>query len=152
VQSSTTAATMTVTPTTVATGGTVAVSISNGPGNPTDWVALIPAGAADSAFVDWQYLNGTKTQPASGLTNAALTFPMPATAGSYVLKSFANGGWPTLPAAPPITVQGSAPTATITVTPTTVTGGGTVSVTVANGPANATDWVALIPAGAADSA
>src|SRR5437667_3856708 len=103
-------ATITVTPTTVTGGGTVSVTVANGPGNATDWVALIPAGAADSAFVDWQYLNGTKTQPTTGVTSAALTFSMPSTAGSYVLKFFASGGWTILATSPTITVQGSAPT------------------------------------------
>lgn len=39
----------------------------------------------------------------------------------------------------------------LTVTPTTVSPGGRVTVTVANGPGNALDWVGMFPAGAADS-
>src|SRR5947207_14097877 len=39
----------------------------------------------------------------------------------------------------------------LTVTPTTVSPGGTVTVIVANGPGNATDWLGMFPAGSGDS-
>src|SRR5204863_7091964 len=87
-----------------------------------------------------------------GVTSASLTVTMPATAGSYVLKLFANGGYTLVVASPTITVQGSTLPPTMTVTPTTVAGGGTVAVALANAPGNADDWVALIPAAGPDSA
>jgi len=42
-------------------------------------------------------------------------------------------------------------TPTLTVTPTSVAPAGTVTVTIANGPANATDWVGLYTTAAADT-
>ena len=63
-----------VTPTSVPLSGTVTVTIANGPGNVMDWVALYPAGAPDSGYTDWRFLNGQKTAPATGLTAATLTF------------------------------------------------------------------------------
>ena len=35
-------------------GSAMAVAVSGGPGNTTDWVALSPLGAADGAYVDWR--------------------------------------------------------------------------------------------------
>ena len=58
------------------------------PGNATDWVALCATGG--STYVDWKYLNGATTAPAAGLTGATLSFAMPATPGTYVLKFWAG--------------------------------------------------------------
>jgi len=46
-------------------GTNAAVSISDGPGNATDWVGLYASGAADGAVLSWRYLNGTTAAPAS---------------------------------------------------------------------------------------
>src|SRR5258705_1451300 len=43
------------------------------------------------------------------------------------------------------------PAPTVTITTPTVTGGRAIGFTVANGPADATDWVGLFPSGAADT-
>src|SRR5256885_16585552 len=64
-------------------GSVATVAINNGPGNATDWIALYPIGAADTAYLDWKYLNGSTASPASGLTSTMISFPMPVTAGDY---------------------------------------------------------------------
>src|SRR2546422_3265912 len=46
--------TVTVTPTTVAPGATVTVTIANGPANATDWVGLFTTAAADTLMLDWK--------------------------------------------------------------------------------------------------
>ena len=72
--------TVTVTPTSVAPGGTVTVTIANGPANATDWVGLYTTAAADTLMLDWKYLNGLKTAPTTGVANATVTFAPRSTA------------------------------------------------------------------------
>ena len=67
--------------------------VANGPANPRDWVGLYDAAAADTAFIQWIYLNGTKTAPTSGLANASLQFTAPATPGTYDVRFFVNDGF-----------------------------------------------------------
>ena len=75
---------------TVPAGSLVTVTIANGPGNPTDWVALAAVGSADATNVDWRYLNGTTVPPSSGLSVATVTFAVPVTPGTYEVRFFAN--------------------------------------------------------------
>src|SRR5947208_1512898 len=79
-----------VTPTTVAPSGTVSATVANGPGNLMDWLALYPAGAANGAYVDWKFLNCTRTTPTALITAATVPFTMPTTPGTYTLKFLAN--------------------------------------------------------------
>lgn len=72
--------------------GTVAtVVVTNGPGNTTDWIALFPAGA-DTAYLDWKYLNGSTAPPSIGLTSAAIQQLLPVAPGNYELRLFASNG------------------------------------------------------------
>jgi hypothetical protein len=124
-------------PTLVASGDTLNVTVANGPGSPTDWVAFYcPATQSDAAFLDWKYLSDTRTAPASGLTTATLHFPVPASATTCNVRWYANDTFTKLATSAPVTVL------TITV-PSTALPGGTLSVTVVNGPGSPTDWVAL---------
>jgi hypothetical protein len=137
--------------TTVAAGTTVTATIANGPGNAGDWVALYSAGAADGQYVDWKYLNGTRTRPGSGATGAAVAFTMPATPGTYNVRFFLNDSWVKLATSATITVTATAPP-TLTLSATTILPGGTVTATIVNGPGNAGDWLGLLGASAADGA
>jgi len=132
--------TITVTPTTIGPLGTVTATIAGGPGNATDWVALYATGA--STYLDWKYLNGATTAPAAGLTGAVVSFAMPATPGTYVLKFW--GGGTLLATSDTITVGSP----TIVVSTATAAPGETVTATVAGGPGNPTDWVAIHVTGA----
>ena len=96
---------ITLSATTVVPGGTVTATIANGPGNAGDWVGLVGASAADGTYMDWKYLNGTRTRPATGLTGAAVTFTMPATPGTYNVRFFLNDSWTKLATSATITVQ-----------------------------------------------
>src|SRR5436190_1123048 len=100
-----TAPTVTVASTTAMPGAAVTVTIANGPGNQTDWVALVPASAADTGYLTWAYLNGLQTAPAVGLTAATLTFSMPATPGAYNLRLFANNSPTKLATSATVTVS-----------------------------------------------
>lgn len=148
----------TVPPNAVSTpsGSVAIVAINNGPGNTTDWIALYPIGAADTAYLDWKYLSGSTAPPSSGLTSATIQELLPVTPGDYEIRLFASDGYQLLATSSTITVSVSMTAITINgVTPpnvATVGAGTTVSLGVTNDPGNATDWVALYPAGAADSA
>ena len=95
--------------------------------------------------LDWKFLNGSRTAPTIGATGATVSFTMPTTPGAYVLRFYANDTY-TILATAPITVTTSG-TLTFTVSSTTVAPGATVTTTVANGPANATDWVGVYAVG-----
>ena len=99
--------------TAVAPGASVQALVENGPGSRYDWVALAPVGGS---HVDWQYLSGTRTPPASGLTTALLTFTMPTTQGSYEFRLYANDGYTLLAKSPTITVALTDPVMKVTPT------------------------------------
>jgi hypothetical protein len=134
----------TVSATALSPGAVVTATITNGPGNATDWVGLYFVGGTTE--VDWKFLNGSKTAPAVGLTNAVVSFTMPATPGTYTLKVYSNNTYTLLAIITPITVSPSAPLA-FTVSETSVAPGTTVMAAIANGPGNAMDWVGLYIAG-----
>ncbi len=97
--------TITVSTTTARPYGDVRVSISGGPGNRLDWVALIHSTSVGDEIVDWVYLNGSSmTSPATGLTSANLGFKMPSTPGKYYFVLFANDGYQEIAISPFVTV------------------------------------------------
>src|SRR5438876_2975783 len=103
---------------TVVPGATVSVGVTSGPGNPKDWLALYPTGAADSAYLDWFFLNGTKSAPAAGLTTATVPFTLPKMPGTYEVRFFANDTFQRLGTAPAVTVvQDTTPTAVARIAP-----------------------------------
>ena len=140
---------------TVAAATSVAIAISNGPGNTTDWIALYPIGAADSGYLSWSYLSGTTTPPASGLTSATFATYAPLTPGDYEWRLFANNGWSRIATSSVVSVTAS--TAVLTVNGVTapavasVGAGGSIAVILSDGPGNPTDWIGLAPAGSPDS-
>lgn len=69
------------------------VTVSGGPGNTTDWIALAAAGAPVGSYVFWSYLNGTQTPPAVGLSSASFSVPAPGPAGNYEVRWFASNGY-----------------------------------------------------------
>jgi len=125
--------TITLTPP-AAPGGVLVVTLTNGPGSPTDWVTLnCPATQADAVYVDWKYLSDTRSAPGSGLTEATLHFTVPAAATTCNVRWFGHDTFTKLTTSATL----SWPTLVGTVT------GGTLSVTLGNGPGSPTDWVAL---------
>jgi hypothetical protein len=117
------------------------VNVANGPGNPTDWVALAAAGTPDTAFIAWRFLNGTQTPPTVGVTSATVMMTAPSSDGPYEARFYPNNTWtvtartsftvlgvtpppPAPPPAPPpppppAPPPSPAPAAVITVTPNT---------------------------------
>ena len=82
--------TVNVVSTSVAPGGQIDFTVSGGSGSRMDWVTLTPASAPNSSYLDWKYLNGTKTAPAVAMTSATLQFTAPSTPGTYNIRFFAN--------------------------------------------------------------
>jgi len=132
-------------PSTGVPGQPATVTVSGGPANRMDWVGLFAAGAADTAYLDWKYLNGFRTAPGAGLANATITFALPGTAGTYEFRLFDDNGFNRRATSPPVTVSGAQPV--VAVNPTTVGPAQTVVVTVSGGPGNRGDWVGLYASG-----
>ena len=95
---------LTVSTTSVAPGDSVQVSVAEGPGRRGDWMALAAVGSGLTSYLDWQYLSGTRSRPATGMTSAVLTFDMPQT-GEYAFLFFANNGYTLLATSPVVTVE-----------------------------------------------
>ena len=131
--------TVSVSPTAVGLRQTVTATIANGPGNPGDWVALY---AMNGTLVDWKFLNGAQVAPATGMAAASVPFTMPAAAGTYVVRLFANDSSMLIAESATVTAN-----VTLTVSAATALPGTTVTATIANGPAMAADWVGLYPIG-----
>ena len=78
-------------PVTISAGGTVNVGVQEASGNVGDWIGEYRTGAADSAYLNWFYLNGSKTQPSTGYTSASVTSTLPSTPGTYEFRIFPTG-------------------------------------------------------------
>jgi hypothetical protein len=102
---STPSSTVTVNATAVSPGQPIQVTVSNGPGNSGDWLALHSASAADTVYLDWKYLSGTRTAPLTGQASATLTFTAPTTPGTYNFRFFQNSTYTRIAISTTLTVQ-----------------------------------------------
>jgi hypothetical protein len=130
-------------------GQDVQVSVQNGPGYPKDWIGLYVATATDTSILDWKFLNGTRTAPATGVTSATITFAMPTAPGIYQFRFFRDNTYAKLATSPNVTVGASVPV--LTVSTVTASPGQSVSVTVQSGPGNPKDWLGLHAVSALDT-
>ena len=104
------AQTVTVSASSTQPGGAVTVTVANGPGNTQDWIGLYAVNAPASSYLDWKYLNNTRSSPRTALRSATLTFSMPAAPGTYEFRFFPRDNMsPLLAKSTPVTV-GSQPT------------------------------------------
>jgi len=90
-------------PSSVAGGGNETVSWT-GSTQAKDWVGGYAVGAANSSPFQWMYLNCSQGAPASAIASGSCGFTMPATAGSYEFRLFANDGYTLLATSNPVTV------------------------------------------------
>jgi hypothetical protein len=96
-------------------GSMLTVQVTDGPANPTDWVALYPLGAANGpGYVDWMYLNGLKTPPAAGLAAATLSFKMSQPLGAYEFRFQASKKYTRLATSPAVVITAAPTLSTIT--------------------------------------
>jgi hypothetical protein len=165
---------------TVVPGAIVTVSVSDGPGNPTDWLAKYSASAGNQTYYpDYIYLSGTKTPPQTGLSSGSFPFTMPTATGAYNFRLLLTNSFTSVATSPIVTVAipptptrtpTPIPTPTATRTPTPIPGpppvilvngssssitvapGSVVTVSVSGGPANARDWLAKYSAAAGNQA
>lgn len=99
-----------VSTTQVSSGGTVNVTVRNGSGSRFDFVA---SNFGTTSSVDYFYLNGSKTPPASGSSLATVTFTLPSP-GQYTFVFVSNNS---VAATSEIVNVGAAPAPTPTPTP-----------------------------------
>jgi hypothetical protein len=92
------APTLSVSPTTIAAGGTVTATWS-GIATPTttDWIGLYTPGAANTAYIHWIYVSCSQT-PGAARASGSCAFVVPATVapGTYQLRLLANDGFTTV--------------------------------------------------------
>jgi hypothetical protein len=142
-------ATLTVSTTSAAPGAPVTLTLANGPGGATDWLALATSGSANTSYIAFVGFAGSPT--------GTWTVNMPQTPGTYEFRLFLNYGYTRAATSAVVTVIASepepepepepAPVATLTVSTTSATAGAPVTLTLANGPGGATDWLALAISG-----
>ena len=132
--------------TSVAAGTAVTVTLVGGAGGGSDWLALAPAGAPDTSYVQWVYVG-------AGVSNRAWTVVAPSNTGQYEFRLFLNNAFIRAATSPPITVTTPLPPMppVLSVDAANVAGGSTVAVTLTNAPGGAGDWIALAAVGAPDT-
>jgi hypothetical protein len=86
----------------VAPGASFTVSVTGGPGNPTDWLGI------NEGTVPWFYLNGTQDVTFPGKTSATVTMTAPVALGTYRVSFYLNNGGTVLAVAP-LKVSATAP-------------------------------------------
>jgi subtilisin family serine protease len=133
---------LSVNATTVAAGGQVTATLTNGPGGAGDLLALTVTGAPDGSYLQ-------STLVGTGVTTRTWTVTMPTTAGTYEFRLYVNGA--RAATSPTVTVVPATSQPTITVSATTVTAGTPVTMTLTGGLGGTTDWLAFAPTGAANN-
>lgn len=98
-------ASVNVSSTTVNRGGTISATVVNGPGTRWDWVGLYPVNNGNTGYVDWRYLNGAQSAPATGMTTAAVNLAVPMVPGQYNVRFFYTYGSTPIAISTTITVQ-----------------------------------------------
>ena len=131
---------LTVDRTNVAAGASVTVTLTNGFGGSTDWLALAATNAANNIYVKYTYVG-------AGVTTRTWTVAMPTTGGTYEFRLFLNNGYTRAATSPTITVA-SGPPPVLTVDKTSAAPGAPITVTLTNGTGNSGDWLAFAPTGA----
>jgi hypothetical protein len=90
--------TLTVNTTTVARGGSVTVTLTDGFGGGSDWLAFAATSAPNSTYLQWTYVG-------TGVTTRTWTITVPATPGTYEFRLFLNDGFTRAATSPTVTVQ-----------------------------------------------
>jgi len=136
---------LTVDTTTATSGDPVTVTLTNGLGGSTDWLAFAATGSADSSYLQFVYVG-------AGVTTRTWTVTAPATPGTYEFRLYQQGSFVRLATSPTVAVQAPpGPTPVLTVSATDVAAGSDVTVTLTDGPGGADDWLALALTSASDT-
>jgi subtilisin family serine protease len=127
---------LTVSSTSVNAGQAITVTLTNGLGGNLDWISFAAVGAANNSYVQ-------QTWVGAGVTTRTWTVSAPTTSGQYEFRLFQNGGFTRLATSPAVAVAGPPPAPVLTVSSTSVPVGASLTMTLANGPGAAQDWLAL---------
>jgi len=86
---------LTVTPASVAAGGTVTATWSGIPApTSTDWIGLYVSGTSDQAYLAWIYVSCSQTAGAAKAAGSCpFTIPSGLAPGSYELRLYANNAY-----------------------------------------------------------
>lgn len=125
-------------------GASITATMTAGPGNARDWLALAHRGDCDADYVQWIYVP-------SGSTTATWQVTMPTELGDYEFRLFRDNGFDRLATSPTVTVSSTnppPPDPSLEVSATSANPGVPVTATMTDGPGNAQDWLALVQAGA----
>jgi hypothetical protein len=118
----------------------VTVTLTNGQGGATDWLAFAATGSANTSYVQFTYVG-------NGVSTRTWTVSVPAAVGStYEFRLFANNGYTRLATSPTMTVA-PVPPVTLTVDTTSLAPGTLVTATLANGFGGANDFLTLAATG-----
>ena len=141
---------LTVSATTVQAGDPVTVTLTNGSGGAKDWLGFTTVGKPDGSgqYLQWVYVG-------AGITTRTWTVTAPTTPGQYEFRFFPNDTYTRLATSPSVTVAAPPPpppgsTPVLTVSATTVSAGGSVTVTLTNGSGGAKDWLGFTTVGRPD--
>lgn len=124
-------------------GASATFTFAGAVGSGTDWVAIIPEGAADSSYVRWQYTS----QQTSGAVAISLNG---VAAGSYVAKLFANNTYELQASSNSFSV-GSSSSYSLAVEKDNYVGTESARFNFVSAPPTALDWLAVAPVGAPPS-
>ena len=91
---------LSVNATSVAPGGTVTLTLTDGFGGQTDWLSFALTTAANYSYSSFVYVG-------SGTTSRTWTVTAPSTAGNYEFRSFRNGSYTRSATSPTVVVGGS---------------------------------------------
>ena len=120
-----------------------------------DWIGLYVTGAADTAWRDYFYASSCTKTPGTARASGSCQYSVPASlsGGTYELRLFSNGSWTRLAVGNTFTVTASYNPPAITVTPTSVAAGGTVTAAFSSvASPSSEDWIGLYVTGTADTA
>ncbi|MGH9140777.1 MAG: beta strand repeat-containing protein, partial [Vicinamibacterales bacterium] len=116
-----------VSATLVPPGATVTLTLTNGVGGATDWLALANHTAPDTSYLQYEYVG-------AGVTTTTWTVPMPTVVGAYEFRLFSSNGYRRLAVSPTVTVANVNPVPTISgLSPSAVAAGSAAFTLTANG-------------------
>src|SRR5207253_1908903 len=146
-------AALSVSPTSVVAGGTVTATWSGiAAPTPRDWIGLYVPGSGNSAYRACVYVGWSQSpSAASAAGSCPFTIPSGLAPGSYELRLYPNDTFTRLATSGTFTVTGSGG-ATLSVSPTSLAAGGTVTATWSGIPAPTPgDWIGLYGPGSGNS-
>ena len=118
--------TLSVSASTVAPGSAVTVTLANGRGGATDWLALANVAAPNANYLQWTYVG-------AGVINRTWTVNVPTSGGPFEFRLFLNDGHTLAATSPPIAIDSSInalPVVTALAPPNAIVGSGGFTLTV----------------------